>query len=68
MRVLSLTLKFVMELAAFAAFGYWGASVGSGTTAVAFGDHGAGRGDHAVGAIRCTTLPATARDRGTRTV
>jgi Protein of unknown function (DUF2568) len=36
MRILSLVLKFVVELAAFAAFGYWGGSVGSGATAVAF--------------------------------
>jgi hypothetical protein len=34
MRVLSLALKFVVELAAFAAFAYWGASAGSGATAV----------------------------------
>jgi hypothetical protein len=33
MRTLSLVLKFVLELAAFAAFGHWGASVGSGATA-----------------------------------
>jgi len=30
MRPLSLVLKFLVELAAFAAFAYWGASVGSG--------------------------------------
>jgi hypothetical protein len=31
----SLALKFLVELAAFAAFAYWGASVGSGATSVA---------------------------------
>jgi hypothetical protein len=35
MRALSLTLKFLVELAAFAAFGCWGASVGHGVTAIA---------------------------------
>ncbi len=35
MRVLSLALKFVVELAAFAAFAYWGASLGSGAVSVA---------------------------------
>jgi hypothetical protein len=34
MRALSLALKFLVELAAFAAFAYWGASVGSGVTSV----------------------------------
>lgn len=34
MRAFSLALKFVVELAAFAAFAYWGASVGSGAVAV----------------------------------
>jgi hypothetical protein len=33
-RAFSLALKFVVELAAFAAFAYWGASVGSGAVAV----------------------------------
>jgi hypothetical protein len=35
LRGLSLALKFLVELAAFAAFAYWGASVGSGATSVA---------------------------------
>jgi hypothetical protein len=34
LRALSLALKFLVELAAFAAFAYWGASVGSGAAAV----------------------------------
>jgi hypothetical protein len=34
MRPLNLALKFVLELAALAAFGYWGASVADGATAV----------------------------------
>jgi uncharacterized protein DUF2568 len=34
MRALSLALKFLVELAAFAAFGYWGASLGNGAMAV----------------------------------
>jgi hypothetical protein len=34
-RVLSLGLKFIVELAAFAAFAYWGASVGDGAVPVA---------------------------------
>jgi hypothetical protein len=33
-RAFSLALMFVVELAAFAAFAYWGASVGSGAVAV----------------------------------
>lgn len=34
MRAFSLALKFVLELAAFAAFAYWGASAGSGAMSV----------------------------------
>ena len=34
LRALSLGLKFLLELAAFAAFAYWGASVGSGAISV----------------------------------
>src|SRR4051794_4732997 len=34
LRVLSLALKFAVELAAFTAFGYWGAHVGGGATSV----------------------------------
>ena len=34
MRALSLGLKFALELAALAAFAYWGASVGSGVVSV----------------------------------
>jgi hypothetical protein len=34
MRALSLGLKFLVELAAFAAFGYWGASVGDGVVSI----------------------------------
>ncbi len=34
-RALSLGLKFVVELAAFAAFAYWGAGVGDGVVSVA---------------------------------
>src|SRR5262245_15443156 len=34
LRAFSLALKFVVELAAFAAFAYWGASVGNGAVAV----------------------------------
>jgi hypothetical protein len=34
MRTLSLALKFALELAAVAAFAFWGASVGSGAVAV----------------------------------
>jgi hypothetical protein len=35
MRQLNLALKFFLELAALAAFGLWGASIGGGATAVA---------------------------------
>lgn len=34
LRAGSLALKFLLELPAFAAFGYWGASVGSGVMSV----------------------------------
>ncbi len=34
LRGLSLALKFLIELAAFAAFAYWGASIGSGAVSV----------------------------------
>ena len=34
MRTLSLALKFALELAAFAALAYWGATTGSGVTSV----------------------------------
>jgi hypothetical protein len=34
MRTFSLALKFFAELAAFAAFAYWGASVGSGVVSI----------------------------------
>lgn len=34
LRALSLALKFLVELAAFAAFAYWGANVGSGVVSV----------------------------------
>jgi hypothetical protein len=34
MRAFSLALKFLLELAAFAAFAYWGAGVGSGAVSV----------------------------------
>src|SRR4051794_4394015 len=35
MRTASLALKFLLEVAAFAAFAYWGASTGGGATSVA---------------------------------
>ncbi len=34
MRTLSLALKFLLELAAFAAFAYWGAQTGNGVVSV----------------------------------
>ena len=34
MRVFSLALKFLLELAAFAAFAFWGANVGDGAVSV----------------------------------
>jgi hypothetical protein len=34
LRAASLALKFLVELAAFAAFAYWGATAGSGVTSV----------------------------------